>query len=584
MATILLQWGVDCLISILALAGYVTYYNQLLSDTAQHPLRIDVMIIAVACGLQLAQWIDPVRFKLYANLQLLVLAFPLLGTDVNRHHLVVRFIGLAVFTALNHPGLGWPQYVAAFVGQAVVVAIMVRWHDLLREHFIANSAIMLILVAGYWLPRADINLISRIGLIVTYLVISGANFWYWLALRHADRRYSQLAHRVDFDPLTDAASYALFRRDAQKAFVHARKQHASLVIMMLDIDYFKRVNDHYGHPVGDAVLVAGLQRLEQVLKSFGARIYRTGGEEFTVILADATLAGAESLAIRCRQAIREAPLVVDDLQIDVTISIGVDALNATDTGIDELYARVDADLYRSKARGRDTITVNQKTLWRHDRLTISHFFAEYTQPIIALADRKPLAFGIDARYWKEKAKDWVQADRNSMSLHETLRFLADVVPLLKATAVQLVLTPEAFVAPATLPRLKSWQADHAQVQTIRVVVAGTPPLAVLAELAPHYRQAGCELLYYPQTSQDSWQAYLPFVDALVIALGDDREHVEAKANAAKIAGLAIYAQQVDNETELARAQAIGATSASGEFFGAPVLPQVAARTNRDQVI
>ncbi len=585
MATTMLHWFVDCLISILALAGYVTYYNQLLHDALhQRRLRIDVMIVGVALGLQLAQVIDPLRFKVYANLQLLVLAFPLLGTDMNRRHLVVRFIALAGFTALNHPGLAWWQYGVAFLGQGLIVAIMVRWHRQLREHFGANSAVMLLLVAGYWLPRTDLTIAARLGLIATYLVISGANFWYWLALRRADRRYSQLAHRVNFDPLTNAASYALFRRDAQRAFARARTHKTALILMMLDIDYFKRINDHYGHPVGDAVLVACLQRLEQVLKTFDARIYRTGGEEFTVILPGVTLADAEVLAISCRKAMRAAPLAVGDLQIDVTLSIGLDAMTAADASIDELYARVDADLYRSKARGRDTITVDQNTLWRHDRLTVSHFFAEFTQPVVIAATKEPLAIRVAARYWSEKPKDWIVADATNMALVETLRFLTAVVPVLKPTAVEMELAPSVFADPTTLPRLRQWQAEHLEVKRLRLVLQGTPAPGMVAALAPHYQQAHCALLLHPLTAQEPWQACLPFVDALVVDLQADRKQVAQRAAAAQVASVPLYIRQVRDAAAFAQAKAYGAVVASGDFFGAPVLPQVAARTNHDQLV
>lgn len=580
MVTILLQWLVDCVLSVLALAGYVTYYNQLLNgDAKTRRVRIDVMILAVAAGLQVAQWIDPTRFKVYGNLQLLVLAFPLLGTDMDRRHLLVRFCGLAGFTALNHWGMPWWGYVVGVGGQVVIVLLMQRWYAYLREHFLANTAVMALLVAGYWLPRGDLDWTARVGLIVTYLVISGVNFWYWLALRRSDRRYSQLAHRADFDPLTNAASYALFRRDAQRAFRHAKARQHPLAVMTIDIDYFKRINDHYGHPVGDAVLIAALRRLEKVLTPAKARIYRTGGEEFTVLLPHLDAAAAEAVAVRCCQVMRSAPLAAGAEAIDVTISVGMDELTAADEDFAALGARVDADLYRSKARGRDTVTVAGKTLWRHDRLTVSHFFTEYTQTVQVLATKRPLAVAMMTRYWAEAPHAWVPADRWSMALREPLRFLAEAATTVGLATVDLDVTAAQFAAPATLPQLTTWLAANRQVDRLRVIIHGAPSPAVLETLAPDYRRAGCVLLLHP-AADDQWRPCLPFVAGVVCELQRDPKPLQQ--GLAKVA-LPLLVRQVDTAALLVQAQTLAAAQVSGAYFGDPVLPQVAARTNRDQV-
>lgn len=584
MMSILSQWFVDTVISVLALAGYVTYYNQLLNGN--HPytrMRIDVMIIGVAFGLQLAQWIDPQRMKVYENLQVLVLAFPLLGTDMDRRHLWVRGLGLIGFSTLNHNTLIWWQFGVGMAGQVLVIYIMQRYYNTLREHFSWNTLLMLALVTGYWVPRTELSWSTRIGLIITYLIISSVNFWYWKALRIADQRYSKLAHQVDFDPLTNAASFSLFRQNATHAFAHARKHDQSLIVMMLDIDYFKRINDHYGHPVGDAVLIACLHRLESVLKPHGARIYRTGGEEFTVLLPQVTLNDAEDLAIACRQAMRKAPLSAADQQIDVTISMGIADQRVEDADFDALYARCDADLYRSKARGRDTVTVNGQTLWRHDRLTVSHFFVEYTQSVMTFDEHMPLRAGLATRYWVEQAQVWQRADQWHMAILEALRFLKEASVKTQLRQVALEASATQFADPRLFPQLCKWLDNTESVDELRLVLTQTPSVALVATNAERFAQHHISLGLHPSVDSN-WQGCLPFLSELVVDMQQDSTcHQQTIADAAKRSGVPLCAHRVDSEGLAKQARVLGAVAGSGEYFGAPVLPQVVARTNRDQL-
>lgn len=584
MISIFSQGFVDALISILALAGYVTYYNQLLNgDRADQSVRIDIVIVGVALGLQLAQWIDPKRMKVYENLQLLVLAFPLLGTDMNRTHLWVRGLALIGFSTLNHNTLMWWQFGLGIAGQVLIIRVMQRYYNTLREHFGWNTGLMFVLVSGYWLPRTELSWSARIGLMITYLIISSVNFWYWKALRIADQRYSKLAHQVDFDPLTNAASFGLFRQNAGRAFAHAQKHAQSLIVLMLDIDYFKRINDHYGHPVGDAVLIACLHRLEAVLKPHSARIYRTGGEEFTVLFAHVTLAEAEDLAIACRQAMRKAPLRVFDHLIDVTISMGMANQRVEDVDFDTLYARCDTNLYRSKARGRDTLTVNGRTLWRHDRLTVSHFFVEYTQSVLALSNLRPMCVGLSARYWAEQAQAWQRADQWHMAISEALRFLKVASVKTQLRQVALEVSAAQFEDPRLFPQLCEWLADTDSVDTLQLVLTQTPPVALVVDSAQRFAQHHISLDLHP-SAHSNWQGCVPVLSALIVDLQQDpSSHQQAIADAAKKANVPLWAHHVDTKAQASQARVLGAVAGSGEYFGTPVLPQVVARTNRDKM-
>jgi len=124
---------------------------------------------------------------------------------------------------------------------------------------------------------------------------------------------------------------------------------------MVDLDYFKKINDRHGHPGGDAVLQAVAQRLGRALRSTDT-LARLGGEEFIVLLPNTGSEGALQVAARLREAVRHAPVSFEDVDIPVTASLGVSSLRATDKGsVDAVYATADRALYVAKQLGRDRV-------------------------------------------------------------------------------------------------------------------------------------------------------------------------------------------------------------------------------------
>ncbi|MDQ1920117.1 CHASE domain-containing protein [Massilia pseudoviolaceinigra] len=125
-------------------------------------------------------------------------------------------------------------------------------------------------------------------------------------------------------------------------------------VLMLDIDHFKRVNDAFGHAVGDAVLrhMAALMRSGQrKIDTLG----RVGGEEFAVLLPGTTGPAAQQYAERLRQSVADSPLDGDGRVITITVSIGIATIEAGDTGPDAAMIRADKALYQAKAGGRNRV-------------------------------------------------------------------------------------------------------------------------------------------------------------------------------------------------------------------------------------
>ena len=125
---------------------------------------------------------------------------------------------------------------------------------------------------------------------------------------------------------------------------------------MFDLDHFKRVNDTYGHELGDVVLQTASRTLANGLRP-GEFVGRWGGEEFLAIVLDVSKDELAALADRSRTLLAQSPTQADSSRVYVTASIGATLIRTADTQT-SLVARVDKLMYRSKSLGRNRVTLS----------------------------------------------------------------------------------------------------------------------------------------------------------------------------------------------------------------------------------
>ena len=134
-----------------------------------------------------------------------------------------------------------------------------------------------------------------------------------------------------------------------------------LSILMLDIDFFKKVNDTYGHAAGDIVL----EEVARIIKSCTRNVdtaARYGGEEFVVMFNNTTPSAAMTIAERIRKLVEDKVILYDGQNIEVTISIGVSSYNFDNESAKSIVERADNALYESKRNGRNRVTLSEKNL------------------------------------------------------------------------------------------------------------------------------------------------------------------------------------------------------------------------------
>ncbi|MCE8018471.1 diguanylate cyclase [Halomonas sp. MCCC 1A17488] len=176
--------------------------------------------------------------------------------------------------------------------------------------------------------------------------------------RGLDQR-DQLHQISTMDGLTGIANRRHFDTFIEREWQRARRNGHALSVIFIDIDHFKEFNDHYGHVAGDDTLRAVAEALAGVVHRASDLVARYGGEEFVCVLPDTDLEGALRVAGRIHERIRalDIPHAHSTLAGRVTASLGVASSRPAhdDTGIEELMAQADGQLYRAKHQGRDRV-------------------------------------------------------------------------------------------------------------------------------------------------------------------------------------------------------------------------------------
>ena len=173
-----------------------------------------------------------------------------------------------------------------------------------------------------------------------------------------------LEERVRLDPMTQVANRLALGEAMQREWEQARLRGMPLALLMIDVDFFKAYNDHYGHVAGDRCLQRVAQALASAVQRAGELAARYGGEEFAVLLPDSDELRAVAVAHRLREAVRELALEhqASPCGAQVTISVGVACVRPADGQPLEhaqttLFQQADEALYRAKQAGRDRVAL-----------------------------------------------------------------------------------------------------------------------------------------------------------------------------------------------------------------------------------
>lgn len=166
-----------------------------------------------------------------------------------------------------------------------------------------------------------------------------------------------LSKKAFSDELTGVCNRRAFSELGSEAFNRSQKYGHSSILVLLDIDHFKKINDNYGHQAGDFALIEFSKNIVHQLRDYDL-IYRVGGEEFAILFPDTPIDGVLEICERVRNTTEKLALTFNEQSFSFTVSAGISQANA-DTTFTGLYAEADKALYQAKSQGRNRVIIFQ---------------------------------------------------------------------------------------------------------------------------------------------------------------------------------------------------------------------------------
>ena len=199
------------------------------------------------------------------------------------------------------------------------------------------------------------------ALLLIYATVLATLRAYGYILLSTNRLQIKLRQTATVDDLTGLPNRRGFEDEMRRIVPRIRRDKITFGLAVMDIDYFKRINDTHGHAGGDAMLRHFAAAVRKVLRDsdFFARV---GGEEFVLVVADTTAAALRQAAERICHALEQSPLDLPAGPIQATISAGLAVSGPGETDYQAIYSRADAALYRAKAAGRNRIESSEDSV------------------------------------------------------------------------------------------------------------------------------------------------------------------------------------------------------------------------------
>jgi diguanylate cyclase (GGDEF)-like protein len=326
----------SAVLTLALFAGVVTgltkYQQASVSSTAYLAGWATVLVLAAAAAVHLL--VDPVRLDRWLSGTVTAVGGVLTASVLN---LLTLDTSAAAQAFLAFPVL----WAAAHLRRAAVVVVTAAavWAD----------CVVLLMLRAPGEAAPDLLFFGAV-LVVPAVMLTRAN-------RVRDRLVEALQEQATVDPLTGLVNRRSFDEALETTLT--RPVGTGTALVLIDVDSFKTINDSYGHPVGDAVLVHLSQVLREQIRADDALVSRLGGDELAVLLRNCTPAVAERRAEDLLLAVRSTPLpLADGTLLSLSISLGVAHVPEREGDLTSLYHEADVALYDAKRGGRGRVGVS----------------------------------------------------------------------------------------------------------------------------------------------------------------------------------------------------------------------------------
>ena len=225
----------------------------------------------------------------------------------------------------------------------------------------------------FWFYTVSVAAVLALSPLIAIVAVADPGSWALLplllvpllAVQKAAQMSREKEHQALHDPLTGLPNRLLLGDRIDQALARGIRQSGRVVVLFVDVDLFKVVNDSLGHAAGDQLLIEVARRLSSIVRP-GDTLARFGGDEFVIVCENMPDDEVEGLARRASNAVRR-PFHYGSEQVSVSISIGI-AMAAEDTTSDDLLRDADVALYRAKSGGRNQAVVFDEAM--HEQATL----------------------------------------------------------------------------------------------------------------------------------------------------------------------------------------------------------------------
>lgn len=221
------------------------------------------------------------------------------------------------------------------------------------QYFFYYSTLQTAIVIGILLFLENLNFLQ----IIYFILFSTLSFFILLAILDELKNHFEQIRRIELLSETDYLTGLFNNRKFHQltnGYLMSSTRHFSMIL--IDIDHFKKVNDVYGHPVGDEVLKELGIRLKNLVSTRDGFVARNGGEQFAVLIPNAPPAIGLEMGEKIRSMVARSDFPVSDNQeLAITVSVGISSYPDNGTTIQELYGAADTAMYESKAIGRNRV-------------------------------------------------------------------------------------------------------------------------------------------------------------------------------------------------------------------------------------
>ncbi|MBO0677504.1 EAL domain-containing protein [Mycolicibacterium sp. S2-37] len=494
----------------------------------------------------------------------------------------------------SHRAMDWAQLIlpyGGFLGTAVLFAFHLLVGEVLELVVVLAALTLILLVAS----RQVVAMRAQ-----------------WLLTLRLFQTQRKLAHQVNHDALTGLPNRLLFAERLQEAIEVGR-----FVLIFVDLDDFKEVNDRFGHAAGDDLLCAVGERLQRCMGE-NDTLARIGGDEFAILI-DGVTEPPEVVADRLRVALRE-PFAVHGSAVRVRASMGLvrPATEGPAPTSDDLLRQADISMYAGKRSGKDTAVVYQPSsgattsfptaLRQADGGTPSGFRLVY-QPVVRLADGVPIAVEALARWTApngmEIPPETFVASAEAAGLGATLDLLVLELACREVREAGLQLAVHVNVGAARLGNREfTEQVRQALLrhdlapERLVVEITETVPIVDLAEAAAEIQQLNAAGIRVALDDFGAGYNSLTYLHALPVqiikldrglAVGADPNRdvtlYRSVIGLCDALGLDVIAEGIESDAQRETVMAAGCRFAQGHLFGRPVpIDRVGAQVAREDTV